>query len=103
TGIKVQFEATTPQKAGVKAELYEGNTKIADSKSVAIDTENPTIGTATFGAIPFDFLKEYTIKISTLAKGGLVAKTGLIDSRFHQYVRNQRNAGIGIRCDLQQR
>lgn len=80
TGIKVQFEATTPQKAGVKAELYEGKDKIADSNSVTIDTKNPTIGTATFGAIQFDFLKEYTIKISTLAKGGIVAKTGLIDT-----------------------
>ncbi len=80
SSISVQFEATTPQQNGITAELYEGATKIANSTSVTIDAENPTIGIATFGAIDFDFLKEYSIKISSLAKGGIVAKTGLIDT-----------------------
>ncbi|MDE7107273.1 MAG: hypothetical protein K2O39_03035 [Clostridiales bacterium] len=80
SSIKVQFEATTPQKSGVTAELYEGKTKLCDSTKVEIDSKNPTVGVATFGKINFDFLKEYSIKINTLAKSGLVAKTGLIDT-----------------------
>ena len=80
TGITVQFETTTPQQNGIKAELYEGKTKIADATSVTIDTKTPTIGIAKFGRIDFDFLKEYSLKLSSLNNPGLIAKTGLIDT-----------------------
>ncbi|MDE6029482.1 MAG: hypothetical protein K2F90_04085 [Clostridiales bacterium] len=84
SSITVQFEATTPQQSGLTAELYEGKVKKLETTSVTIDTKNPTIGVAAFSTsgkdFDFDFLKEYSLKLSSLNNPGIVAKTGLIDT-----------------------
>ncbi|MDE5593454.1 MAG: hypothetical protein K2I75_05930, partial [Clostridiales bacterium] len=84
SGITVQFETTTPQKNGITAELYEGKTKKLNSSSVTIDQTTPTIGVVNFitagTGFEFDFLKEYSLKLSSINNPGIIAKTGLIDT-----------------------
>lgn len=83
SSLTVQFETTTKLAAGAKVTLYDGKDKLLSTVTLAagdIDAQNKSLGKVTFKGVSFDFLENYSIKVSTLPNGSGVSKSGLIDT-----------------------